>query len=119
MVRISILLLLLALPAFVSAVTQQDCTNQLSQCIMSTCTQAGCQLSGTECYCTPAEEAQWDALADAQCQNPYLTCVQSISSGGNPPSGGSTSGSSSSSDCCGSAFVLLFGAAGIMLAKRV
>jgi len=104
------MLLLLALPSIAFAVTQQDCTNQLGQCIQSTCTQAGCELSGTECYCTPAEEAQWDALTDAQCQAPYLACIQQAS-------GGSSSGGSGS--CCGSAFILAgLAFAGILFASK-
>ena len=110
------MLLLLALPAFSFAATQQECASQLTNCVQLACVQAGCQLTGqgldARCSCTTAEETQWDSLIASQCNPQYASCVQS-------GSGTSTSGSTSSGGCCGSGLVLLFGAAGVMLASKV
>ncbi len=109
------LLVLLAaclMTSFASALTAQDCDNQLAQCVSNMCTQAGCSLSGTQCFCSSAQETQWDSLIDANCQAPYLSCTQQVS--GSSPGTGVTPGGG----CCGSGFVLLLGAAGILLARH-
>ena len=95
------------LPSLASALTREDCSNQLAQCIERTCVQAGCQLSGTDCSCTPAEEAQWDALTDAQCQDPFIACTQQASEG-----------SGNGGGCCGAFILLLAAGSGILLARR-
>lgn len=117
----AVLMFACLLPSVAFAVTQQDCTNQVTQCVTSACTQAGCQLSGTDCSCTPAEEAQWNSLIDSQCQPQYYSCLQSVSSGGSPTGGstGSTGGTTSSGGGCCGAFVLLPAAGmGLLLARK-
>jgi len=107
-----------------SATTQQDCQNQLAQCVTSTCTQAGCILQGTDCSCTSAQETQWDSLIASQCTVPYQSCLQSVSSGGSQPgsytpSGGYEPSGGTGGGCCTGAYIILFaGLCGLLLARR-